>query len=106
METGTARRPESASKQQARVNVWNRHNAIGTQVWVRMDDGSLKASKTTSEATMLSGHTAVIMLEGIVGCFMLSRVTAARATRNRGTKWKKQTTPNSPLPSNTISSTR
>lgn len=67
----------SPKEQQARVNVWNRKHAVGTQVWVRLDDGSLKASETLSEATLLSGHTAVIMLKGIVGCYLLSRVTAA-----------------------------
>lgn len=57
------------------VQGWNRIVAVGSPVDVVMDDGAIKETKTQSEAWMLGGHTAVIMLEGISGAYSLARVT-------------------------------
>lgn len=70
------------------VEEWNEHHPIGTEVSVEMDSGEIRATKTRSEAQMLgaepsrndSGHTAVIFLEGISGCYLLSRVRAKGET--------------------------
>jgi len=48
---------------------------VGDPVTVKRDDGSLFETTTRSEAQVLSGHTPVIWVEGIVGCYLLERVT-------------------------------
>lgn len=57
------------------VDEWNKSNPIGTPVTVKMDDGTERHTKTTSPAQLLGGHTGVVWLEGISGCYMLCRVT-------------------------------
>lgn len=65
------------------VNDWNKVHKIGTDVIVTMDDKKEMRTKTISLAVMLGefraypGHTAVIFLEGISGCYMLERVRPA-----------------------------
>jgi hypothetical protein len=59
-------------------DAWNAKHPVGTVVTVRRDNGEVQVTKTRSAAEMLSGHTAVIWLEGISGCYMLDRVTADR----------------------------
>lgn len=55
------------------VNEWNERNPIGTEVTVVLDDGSVKQTKTRSEAWIVSG-TPVVMVEGIQGSCLLSRI--------------------------------
>jgi hypothetical protein len=43
---------------------------------VRLDSGEVRETRTRSTAMLLSGHTAVIWLEGIAGCYALECVTA------------------------------
>lgn len=50
---------------------------IGTDVIVTKADGSLVKTKTRSEAQMMGGHSAVIWLEGISGCYSLRKVRKA-----------------------------
>lgn len=57
------------------VNAWNEKHAPGTPVRVRLDDGTVKETKTTSAAWMLGGHTAVVIVEGISGGYDLTRVS-------------------------------
>jgi hypothetical protein len=54
---------------------WNERNRIGTPVTLQKDDGTFVDTVTKSEAQVLSGHTAVIWLEGVRGCYALDRVT-------------------------------
>lgn len=61
---------------QAAVDDWNRAHQVGIEVEYRLDDGAVKQTRTRSEAWVLSGHTAVIMLDGVAGCYALHRVTA------------------------------
>jgi hypothetical protein len=56
-------------------DAWNAKHPVGTEVRIRLDSGHIQDTKTRSEAQMLSGHTAVIWLEGISGCYMLDRVS-------------------------------
>jgi hypothetical protein len=64
------------------VAQWNALVPIGSPVSVEMDSGEIRATTTRSNAQMLGaepsrgypGHTAVIFLEGITGCYNLSRV--------------------------------
>lgn len=60
-------------KQQAMVDAWT--HPEGTPVIFRKDDGSIVETKTRSGAWMLGGHSAVVMLDGISGCYSLERVT-------------------------------
>lgn len=56
------------------VDAWNRDHETGRVVTVRMDSGEVRKTVTRSCANLLGGHTPVIWLEGIVGCYALSRV--------------------------------
>jgi hypothetical protein len=67
-------------RQRELANFWSTV-PIGTVVSVRKDDGSEVETKTRSAGWLLGedgngkgGHTAVIMLEGISGCYALERV--------------------------------
>ena len=61
-------------KRDLEVELWNLKYPVGTPVHVRMDSGEKRETKTRSKAEILSGHTAVIWLEGITGCYCLDRV--------------------------------
>lgn len=75
-------RPPNVKLQLLQVENWNLKHPIGTEVTVGMDSGEIRATKTRSAAQMLGaepsknspGHTAVIFLDGISGCYLLSRV--------------------------------
>lgn len=64
------------TKQEKEVKDWNDRYPVGQRVKVLKDSGELVETYTRSEAQVLSGHTAVIWLKGISGCYMLSRVKA------------------------------
>jgi hypothetical protein len=55
------------------VELWNSRHPIGTAVDVRKDNDEVVRPKTRSEAQLLGGRTAVVFLEGISGCYMLTR---------------------------------
>ncbi len=57
------------------ADTWNAKWPVGTPVYVRKDGGDIQETFTRSAATVLSGHSAVIWLEGISGCYLLDRVT-------------------------------
>ncbi len=67
------RRP-SQRDLQLEVENWNLKHDIRTAVRVTKDDGTQVDTHTTSEAYMLSGHTPVVHVAGISGCYLLSRV--------------------------------
>jgi len=69
--------PPTPKSQRDAVAKWNRTNQVGTAVIVRQDDGTDLKTSTRSEAFVMGGHTAMIMVEGISGGYMLSRVRAA-----------------------------
>jgi hypothetical protein len=60
-------------EQQQACEIWNLKHPIGCDVTVEMDSGEIRATRTSSMAEMLFGQ-AVIFLEGIAGCYLLSRV--------------------------------
>lgn len=62
-------------KLQDKVDRFNLANPVGAMVHVRKDNGEVVLSKTTAEASLLGGHTPVVWLDGISGCYDLSRVT-------------------------------
>lgn len=72
--------PSSLKGKQAKIANWNICNSIGSKVHVWKDNGESIETVTTSEAYMLGasgddpGHTPVIMLRDISGCYLLERV--------------------------------
>ena len=60
---------------QAAVDRWNVAHKVGTAVTVRKDDGSRHEGDTRSEAWGLGGHSAVILITDISGCYLLDRVS-------------------------------
>lgn len=63
--------PKALQKQ---VDAFNAKYQVGQTVTVRMDNGEGRSTTTRSKAQVLSGHSAVIWLEGISGCYLLDRV--------------------------------
>ncbi|NHQ93354.1 hypothetical protein [Janthinobacterium lividum] len=70
---------KSAAQLQAVCDKFNATHLVGTAVSVKLDSGEVRDTVTTSEAQVLSGHTPVIWLEGISGCYDLEHVTALKA---------------------------
>ncbi len=66
---------KSAAQLQAACDKFNASHQVGAAVSVELDSGEIRNTVTTSEAQVLSGHTAVIWLDGISGCYDLERVT-------------------------------
>lgn len=69
-------KPSSVTAQIRAVRDWNDQYPVGTPCTVELDSGEIRATKTRNSAWMLSGHTAVVMLDGINGAYLLSRVRA------------------------------
>ncbi len=70
-------RPETLQKQ---ADAWNAKHPVGTRVVVTKDNTSaFIPGTTTSEAYVMGGHSAVIHIDTISGCYLLSRVTACPA---------------------------
>jgi hypothetical protein len=64
----------SLAKLQATCDAWNAKYPIGTPVICKKDGVGDVETVTTSSAQVLSGHSAVIWMEGISGCYLLSCV--------------------------------
>ena len=60
--------------QQNQVEKFNLRYRIGQHVNVETDSGKTITTKTRSEAWLLGGHTATILIEGISGAYLLDRV--------------------------------
>ncbi len=71
-------RKPNTKKMQAECGAFNAKNPIGSDVFVKLDgvDEPFR-TRTRSDAQILSGHTAVIWLENVSGCYLLDRVRAA-----------------------------
>jgi hypothetical protein len=54
---------------------WNAAHPIGEAVWLKRDNGRELLTETRSRAEVLEGHSAVIWLKGVAGCYLLERVT-------------------------------
>lgn len=62
------------------IENWNLKHAIGASVIVTLDSGERFPTITLGEAYVLGGHSAVISLQGVRGCYLLDRVTPAPQT--------------------------
>lgn len=67
---------KTVKAEQEKTEKWNARYPIGQVVDLQKDSGEIVRTKTRSAAEVLSGHTAVIWLEGVTGCYMLERITA------------------------------
>ena len=68
---------QTIKKIQAECDAFNAKNPIGSDVFVKLDgvDEPFR-TRTRSDAQILSGHSAVIWLENVSGCYLLDRVCA------------------------------
>ena len=80
MTTRAERQAQATAKLQAACDKFNAMHQVGAAVSVELDSGEVRETVTTSEAQVLSGHTAVIWLAGINGCYLLERVTPSKVT--------------------------
>lgn len=71
-------RKPNTQKMQHECDAFNAKNPIGSDVFVKLDgvDEPFR-TRTRSEAQILSGHSAVIWLENVSGCYLLDRVYSA-----------------------------
>lgn len=67
--------PPDPAKLQDQCDAFNARYPVGQRVSVRKDGGDGVVTKTRAAAEVLSGHSAVIWLDGIAGCYLLDRVT-------------------------------
>lgn len=56
------------------VEAFNIEHPVGSPVTVRMDGGGILDATVKAPAQVLGGHTPVVWLNGISGCYALSRV--------------------------------
>lgn len=68
-------RKPNIAKLQKQCDDFNAKHAVGTPVTLHTDTKGDIATKTRSVAQVLSGHSAVVWLEGVSGCYALERVT-------------------------------
>lgn len=72
----TKREQAKAKKLQAICDQFNASYPVGTDVLLKKNGhDELFPTKTRSTAQVLSGHSAVIWLENVSGCYLLDRVT-------------------------------
>ena len=65
----------SVAKLQATCDAFNAKYPVGTRVMLKKDfEPTPVETRTRSEAQVLSGHTSVIWLEGVTGCYALDCV--------------------------------
>lgn len=62
------------NKLQQACDAFNAEYPVGTPVYLLKDNGDVVETKTRSAAQILSGHSAVIWLEDVSGCYLLERV--------------------------------
>ena len=71
-------------KLQTTADKWNARYPPRTKVTVTDDSGHKTATKTSSWAQVLGGHTVVVWVDGITGCYNLERVHAALINEDVG----------------------
>ena len=59
---------------ESKVAAFNKRNPVGTSVTVIKDLGEQVETKVKYPAQVLSGHTPVVWVDGISGCYLLDRV--------------------------------
>lgn len=80
----TRREQAKLKKLQAICDEFNADNPVGTEVLLKKDfQDELFPTKTRSTAQIMCGHSAVIWLENVSGCYLLDRVTTVRLSENQ-----------------------
>jgi len=74
-EISAQQRKNNPDRLQKLCDDFNSRYPVGTPVAVLQDGGNVRETITTAEAQVLSGHSAVIWLKGISGCYLLERVS-------------------------------
>lgn len=64
---------DAAARLKATCDAFNARYPVGTPGLLTRDSGELLRTRTRSEAMVLSGHSAVVWLEGVGGCYLLDR---------------------------------
>lgn len=71
----TYKRP-NVKKLQAQCDRFNAEIPLGSEVFVKLDGVDKPFfTKTTSHAQVLSGHTPVVWLKDVSGCYLVDRVS-------------------------------
>ncbi len=65
---------DSMEVMQSKVDVFNKKNPVGASVWVVKDLGEQMLTKVKHPAYIMGGHSAMVHVEGISGCYCLDRV--------------------------------
>lgn len=65
---------ESTEVMESKIKIFNEKHPVGSVVTVVKDFGERVETKVRHSAQILSGHTAVVWLDGISGCYCLDRV--------------------------------
>lgn len=81
MTTRAERQAQATAKLQVACDKFNAAHRVGASVSVKLDSGEVRETVTNSEAQVMGGHSAVIWLDGIRGCYDLERVTALKAEK-------------------------
>jgi hypothetical protein len=66
---------QNRKRLQAQCDRFNQLYPVGTAVDLLKDNGDTLRTTTRSLAEVLEGHSAVIWLRGVTGCYLLERVT-------------------------------
>jgi len=66
--------PDSIEVMQSKCDAFNERNPVGAPVVVIKDLGEKFETTVKHPAQILSGHTAVVWLNGMSGCYCLDRV--------------------------------
>ena len=69
MTTRAERQAQATAKLQAACDKFNAAHQVGAAVSVKLDGGEVRETVTNSEAQVMGGHSAVIWLDGIRGCY-------------------------------------
>jgi len=65
---------ESVEVMKSKVEVFNQKHPEGSKVTVITDFGKRIETRVAGSARIIGGHTVVLWLEGLTGCYSLDRV--------------------------------
>lgn len=65
---------ESTEVMESKIKIFNEKHPVGSVVTVVKDLGERIETKVRHPAQILSGHTAVVWLQDVSGCYLLDRV--------------------------------
>lgn len=82
-ESSERRRRTSLAVLESNCLNWNAQHPVGTEVEFHpvIGDPKFRATRTRSEAYVLSGHTAVLFVEGESGCVALAAIKPVNTRR-------------------------